>query len=176
MGTPVDKIDKMDPMTELGEIEDQLEVEARWILENAFEKSTSVQLIEDPLHPREQIEMTKNKKWEKKDDRPKHFVSPYPEKKIDEDAKVFLKTRDYQDLRNSDDREEKRRYILEYGRRHNTLLYKIFRVLYNIRHSKLEPAFINTYRKEEVTHWDLTGASVPNDPEAVPEKKKKVMG
>ena len=61
------------------------------------------------------------------------------------------------EFRNSEEREAKRRYILEYGRKHNTLIYKIYRVLYNIRHGKLEPSFINTYRKEEVTHWDLTG-------------------
>jgi len=117
----------MDPMTQLGEIEDMLEQEARWILENAFEKPVSNQEIEDPLHPREVTELSTNPKFCKIDERPRVYVTPYPEKSINEDAKVFLKSRDFQELRNSDDPDERRKWIMEYGRKHNTLLYKIYR-------------------------------------------------
>ena len=59
-------------------------------------------------------------------------------------------------------RDCKLEYIMQYGRKHNTFVYKVFRVLFNIRHSRLEPAFIDTYRKEEISHWDLTGKSNPH--------------
>ena len=39
---------------------------------------------------------------------------------------------------------------------------KVFRVLFNIRHARLEPAFIDTYRKEEISHWNLTGKKNPH--------------
>ena len=89
----------MDPMSQLGEIEDMLEIEAKWILENAFEGSVSDQTLVDPLHPREAIEVNSKARFNDVDKRPNVYITPYPTKKIDDEAKVFLKSRDYQGIR-----------------------------------------------------------------------------
>ena len=91
----MEKLDKMDPMTQMAEIEDLLEIEAKWILDNAFEKSITDQQLQDPLEPRSIQIADRNPKFDKRDNEAPVFVTPYPEKKIDEEARVFLKTKDY---------------------------------------------------------------------------------
>ena len=91
----------MDPTNrdkgDLDEIEDMLEKEARWILENAFEQSISDQKFEDPMHPREFIEDNTVEKWSKGDhDKAPVFCTPYPDKRLDDDAKVFIRSREFQ--------------------------------------------------------------------------------
>ena len=61
----------------------------------------------------------------------------WPQKEIvpDEDD-TFIYSLEWQEAKLSDDADEREKYVLEYGRKHNTFLYKIFKCLYNIRYVK----------------------------------------
>ena len=55
----------------------------------------------------------------------------WPVKHLERDIDdQFLYSIDWYDKKFSEDDNEKRQYIMEYGRRHNTFLYKIFKVYF----------------------------------------------
>ena len=64
---------------------------------------------------------------------------------------------DWHEKKFSEDLAVREEYVRNYGRNHNTFLYKIFKCLYSIRVQKYEPAFINKYRQEEMRFIDTSG-------------------
>jgi hypothetical protein len=176
---PVKYINYDDVQADSEAIENELELEARWILENAFNSSISNQEFEDPMYRQEVKQLPEWKKKPRDGEEPEPepekmptvYASPYPKKRIDDAAKVFLKYKDYEGLRDHDDREQRLKYILEYGRKYNTFLYKIYKALYNFRVGEgisngltvLEPAFIYKYRQEQILQWDLVGKYIKDE-------------
>ena len=82
----------------------------------------------------------------------------WPRKDLQPDRDdIFLHSIDWHEKKFSEDPSEKEDYVLNYGQKHNTFLYKIFKCLYSIRVQKYEPAFINKYRQEEMRFIDTSG-------------------
>ena len=156
---------EMSQIKKMDAIERELEKEARWIYENAFgpkltnqEFDHPVEVIEEP-EPEEDSDNPRYKRRNKpKPVRVKTWADhgQYEENGWIKDD-TFIYQIDWQEAKFSEDPAERERYVLEYGRKHNTFLYKIFKCLYNIRVQKYEPAFINMYRQEEMVKIDTSG-------------------
>ena len=154
---------EMSQIKKMDAIERELEKEARWIYENAFGPKLTNQEFDHPVEviPPDDADDPDLPHWKKKKPKPKR-VKTWADHGQYEDTgwhkdDTFIYQIDWQEAKFSEDPAERERYIHEYGRKHNTFLYKIFKCLYNIRVQKYEPAFINMYRQEEMVKVDTSG-------------------
>ena len=155
---------EMSQIKKLDAIERELEREARWIYENAFGAHITDQTFDHPTKFEDQEEQPEYEDEEGNRRRrraPKPIpikCQTWPVKHLDRDVDdAFLHSIDWHEKKFSEDRAERNQYVMEYGRKHNTFLYKIFKCLYSIRVQKYEPAFINKYRQEEMRFVDTSG-------------------